>query len=129
MGLCTILTIPIQASAPKAEDRGLAVGILVSFRLFGALIGLAIGATTFSSVFANSIASISKLEGLPGFLFHCMGIHRGAAKKIFKHKYNASYIKRENKKVGWLGTKTCISTYGVSCVIGIMVIAREQPLL
>jgi hypothetical protein len=66
IGLGTIFTvppIPMQASAPSVEDQGLAIGILVSFRLFGGLIGLAIGATTFSSTFAASINSMA--AGLP----------------------------------------------------------------
>ncbi|KAI2721014.1 hypothetical protein CBS147332_4254 [Penicillium roqueforti] len=49
--------IPMQASAAP-DDQGLAMGIMVAFRLFGALIGLAVGATTFSSVFANRISGI-----------------------------------------------------------------------
>ncbi|KAE8338550.1 hypothetical protein BDV24DRAFT_166230 [Aspergillus arachidicola] len=64
VGIGTIFTVPpisMQASAPSAEDQGLAMGIMVSFRLFGALIGLAIGATTFSSVYENSMASIGPL--------------------------------------------------------------------
>lgn len=59
--LFTVPPIPMQASAPNVEDQGLAVGILVSFRLFGALIGLAISATTFASVFQGSIAPVSSL--------------------------------------------------------------------
>ncbi|KAE8369551.1 major facilitator superfamily domain-containing protein [Aspergillus caelatus] len=64
IGIGTIFTVPpisMQASAPSAEDQGLAMGIMVSFRLFGALIGLAIGATTFSTVFENSMASVGPL--------------------------------------------------------------------
>lgn len=57
--LFTVLSIPMQASVPTAEDQGLAVGVLVSFRLFGALVGLAIGSTAFSSTFGNGIASLS----------------------------------------------------------------------
>lgn len=63
-GIDTIFTVPpisMQASAPSAEDQGLAMGIMGSFRLFGALIGLAIGATTFSSVFENSMTSVGPL--------------------------------------------------------------------
>lgn len=57
IGIGTIFSvppIPMQASA-AADDQGLAMGIMVAFRLFGALIGLAVGATTFSSVFAREI--------------------------------------------------------------------------
>ncbi|KAK2850694.1 hypothetical protein FQN49_005407 [Arthroderma sp. PD_2] len=83
--LFTILTIPIQASAPNAEDQGLSVGLLVSFRLFGALVGLAMGATTFNSVFGRSISSDGGLEGpiaivrnpseAVGFIPHLKEIH------------------------------------------------------
>ncbi|KAF5863476.1 hypothetical protein ETB97_009977 [Aspergillus alliaceus] len=64
VGIGTIFTvppIPMQASAPTAEDQSLAAGILVSFRQFGALIGLAVWATTFSNVFSRSIASVGAL--------------------------------------------------------------------
>jgi hypothetical protein len=53
-------SIPMQASA-KADDQGIAAGILVAFRLFGALIGLAVGATLFSSVFGTAIAELKHL--------------------------------------------------------------------
>lgn len=56
----TAPSLAMQASV-DTNDQGLSVGILVSFRLFGALIGLAVGATTFSSVFAKSIASVGPL--------------------------------------------------------------------
>lgn len=64
IGLGTLFTVPtisMQASAPSVDDQGLAVGVLVSFRLFGGLVGLAIGATAFSSVFASSTASLGPL--------------------------------------------------------------------
>ena len=54
----------MQASA-KAADQGLAIGIMVSFRLFGALIGLAIGSATFNNGFARAIADVGPL---PDFL-------------------------------------------------------------
>lgn len=60
IGIGTIFSlppIPMQASA-ASNDQGLAMGIKVAFRLFGALIGLAVGATTSSSVFANRIEGI-----------------------------------------------------------------------
>jgi hypothetical protein len=64
IGLGTLFTvppIPMQASAARPEDQGLAVGILVAFRLFGALIGLAIAATAFSNQFAVSVAALGRL--------------------------------------------------------------------
>lgn len=64
VGLGALFTVPslsIQA-AVAVEDQGIASGILVGFRLFGALIGLAIGSTVFSSVFEKSM---SHIQGLP----------------------------------------------------------------
>jgi hypothetical protein len=57
--LYTILVLPVQASAPSVDDTGLAVGVFVSFRLFGALIGLAIGSSVFSGVWERSVADLS----------------------------------------------------------------------
>lgn len=59
--LFTILTIPMTASVQNVDDMGVAAGILVSFRLFGALIGLAICSTTFNNVFEQHIAAIGTL--------------------------------------------------------------------
>ncbi|KAI3321508.1 MFS general substrate transporter [Xylariaceae sp. AK1471] len=53
--------ISMQASAPRVEDQGLAVGTLVSFRLFGALIGLAVGSTIFDNTFSQAISSLGPL--------------------------------------------------------------------
>ncbi|KAI1386560.1 putative efflux pump antibiotic resistance protein [Hypoxylon trugodes] len=64
IGLGTLFTvppIPMQASAKRAEDQGLAVGILVSFRLFGALIGLSIASTVLSTQFSQAITSLDPL--------------------------------------------------------------------
>ncbi|KAI0008840.1 MFS general substrate transporter [Xylariaceae sp. FL0662B] len=64
IGLGVHFVVPalaMQASALKVEDQGLAVGTLVSFRLFGALIGLAVGSTIFSNTFAKSIALLGPL--------------------------------------------------------------------
>lgn len=64
IGLGALWTVPalsVQASAATVEDQAIAVGILVAFRLFGALVGLAIGSTVFASVFEKSIASLQPL--------------------------------------------------------------------
>ncbi|KAF9881658.1 hypothetical protein CkaCkLH20_00804 [Colletotrichum karsti] len=64
IGLGTLFTlpaIPLQASMSSVNDHGLAVGILVSFRLFGALMGLSMGSTTFSSIFSREISSLAPL--------------------------------------------------------------------
>lgn len=59
--LFTILTIPMTASVQHADDMGIAAGMLVSFRLFGALMGLAICSTVFHNIFEQRIASIGAL--------------------------------------------------------------------
>lgn len=64
VGFGALFTVPplsVQADV-AVEDQGLAVGILAGFRLFGAMIGLAIGSTVFASVFQKSLAT---LESLP----------------------------------------------------------------
>ncbi|KAJ2982563.1 hypothetical protein NUW58_g6417 [Xylaria curta] len=53
--------VPMQASVVHVDDTGLAVGMLVVFRLFGALIGLAIGSTAFSSEFEKHIVALGPL--------------------------------------------------------------------
>lgn len=63
VGLGALFTVPalsIQA-AVAVEDQGIASGILIGFRLFGALIGLSIGSTVFSSVFEMSLSHIQNL--------------------------------------------------------------------
>lgn len=62
------------------DDQGFAIGLMVSFRLFGALIGLAVGASAFSNVFSNSIVS---LESLPSAL-SVLG-NSGASVNIIPH--------------------------------------------
>ncbi|RYP77604.1 hypothetical protein DL769_003377 [Monosporascus sp. CRB-8-3] len=63
VGVGTVFTgtqIPMQASVKDVDDTGLAVGMLVAFRLFGALVGLAIGSTAFTSEFQKSSAGLLK---------------------------------------------------------------------
>ncbi len=62
--LFTICTFPMNASQ-HVDDAGLAIGIMVSFRMFGSMTGLAVGSTVFHSVFEQRIA---KLDQLPGQL-------------------------------------------------------------
>ena len=59
--LMRLLHLPMQASVSSVNDTGLAIGLLLSFRLLGGLIGLAIGSTIFSSVFTMAISSIEEL--------------------------------------------------------------------
>ncbi|KUI56348.1 hypothetical protein VP1G_03732 [Cytospora mali] len=64
VGLGTLFT----ASTERPEDQGLAVGILIAFRLFGALIVLAAAASAFSSQFAASVPSLGSLPGAAAVL-------------------------------------------------------------
>ncbi|KAK3692829.1 major facilitator superfamily domain-containing protein [Podospora appendiculata] len=59
--LLRIVQLPIQASVPCVDDTGLAIGLLMTCRCLGGLVGLALSSTIFSSVFASSIAAIAEL--------------------------------------------------------------------
>ena len=56
----------MTASVQNVDDPGIAACILVSYRLFGALTGLAICSTVFNSVFERHIAAIGRLPPLVG---------------------------------------------------------------
>ncbi|OCK77113.1 MFS general substrate transporter [Lepidopterella palustris CBS 459.81] len=60
--LFTICTFPMNASQ-QVDDAGIAIGIMVSFRMFGSTTGLAIGSTVFHSVFEQRIAKLGQLPG------------------------------------------------------------------
>ncbi|KAI0593384.1 MFS general substrate transporter [Biscogniauxia sp. FL1348] len=57
----TVTALPMQGSVKNVDDQGLAAGMLVTFRLYGALIGLAIGSSVFNSFFAKSIVALDPL--------------------------------------------------------------------
>jgi hypothetical protein len=57
----TVTALPMQGSVRNVDDQGLAAGILVMFRLYGALVGLAIGSAVFNSIFAKTIVSMEPL--------------------------------------------------------------------
>jgi hypothetical protein len=64
IGIGAIFTstqVPMQASVRHVDDMGLAVGLLVVFRMFGGLTGMALGSTVFNSIFETSIASLGVL--------------------------------------------------------------------
>lgn len=63
MGIGTIVTIctfPMNASQ-HVDDAGLATGIMVSFRMFGSMTGLAIGSTIFNTIFEKRIKKLGQL--------------------------------------------------------------------
>lgn len=57
----TATQVPIQASVSDVNDTGTVVGMLVVFRLFGALVGLSASSTAFNAVFQKSIDSLGAL--------------------------------------------------------------------
>ena len=59
--LLRLLYLPLQASVVRVDDIGLAIGILLTFRLLGGLVGLSICSTVFSSYFSRSLASVANL--------------------------------------------------------------------
>lgn len=65
-GLGTALAatmITVLASVTKVDDEGLAVGMLVTARFLGSLLGLAICSTVFSSMFKKRMSSLKDLPG------------------------------------------------------------------
>ncbi|KAK2024332.1 MFS general substrate transporter [Colletotrichum zoysiae] len=66
--LLRLLFLPLQASVVRVDDTGLAIGILLTFRLFGGLVGLSICSTVFSSYFARAIRDIGALPSAAGHL-------------------------------------------------------------
>ncbi|TGO39832.1 hypothetical protein BHYA_0047g00360 [Botrytis hyacinthi] len=58
VSLLRLLLLPIQASVKNVDDTGLAIGLLLTIRMFGGLIGLTVASTIFNSVFSASIAYI-----------------------------------------------------------------------
>ncbi|KAI2620646.1 MFS general substrate transporter [Hypomontagnella submonticulosa] len=59
--LLRLLHLPMQASVPSVDDTGHAIALLLTFRCFGGLVGLAIGSTVFNSVFGLVIAAAGEL--------------------------------------------------------------------
>jgi hypothetical protein len=59
--LLRLLYLPMQASIVHVDDNGLAIGILLTFRLLGGLVGLSICSTIFGSYFSYPLKSIGDL--------------------------------------------------------------------
>ncbi|KAF3761041.1 MFS general substrate transporter [Cryphonectria parasitica EP155] len=71
VGVGTVLTVtafPTQASVSHVDDVGIAAGMLVIFRLFGALLGLTMASTVFSSVFQQRMNAVTAAMTLPDSL-------------------------------------------------------------
>ncbi|KAF2715879.1 MFS general substrate transporter [Polychaeton citri CBS 116435] len=63
VALLRLLLLPMQASVKNVDDTGLAIAQMLTFRLFGGLVGLAMAATIFSTVYSDKIASAGQLQG------------------------------------------------------------------
>lgn len=61
-GLLRLHQLPMQASLQNVDDTGKAVSLMLTFRILGGLVGLAVDSTIFSSVFSPYIRTI---QGLP----------------------------------------------------------------
>ncbi|KAH7131569.1 major facilitator superfamily domain-containing protein [Dactylonectria estremocensis] len=57
----TTTTLQLQSSVELIDDMGLAAGLLVFLRLFGAMLGQTIGATIFNSVFQDGLTDFEEL--------------------------------------------------------------------
>ncbi|KAL8822330.1 MAG: hypothetical protein Q9191_006934 [Dirinaria sp. TL-2023a] len=63
VALLRLLLLPMQASVQNVDDTGLAIGQLLTIRMFGALVGLTVASTTFNSVFTAGLSSIQLPTG------------------------------------------------------------------
>lgn len=61
--LLRLTMLPMQASVPSVDDTGRAIGLLLTFRLLGGVVGLSVSSTIFSSVFASRIEAARGLVG------------------------------------------------------------------
>lgn len=65
--LLRLTMLPMQASVPSVDDTGRAIGLLLTSRLLGGVVGLSVSSTIFSSVFGSRIEAARRL-GLVGGL-------------------------------------------------------------
>ncbi|EGD85213.1 hypothetical protein H112_08944 [Trichophyton rubrum D6] len=57
VALLRLNLLPMQASVKKVDDTGLAIGLFLTIRMFGGLVGLTIASTVFNTVFSTTISS------------------------------------------------------------------------
>lgn len=58
-----LLMLPLQASVKNIDDTNLAIGQLLTLRLFGGVMGQAIASSAFGTSFATSIADLKEIPG------------------------------------------------------------------
>lgn len=61
--LLRLTMLPMQASVSSVDDTGRAIGLLLTARLLGGVVGLSVSATIFSSVFGSRIEAARGLVG------------------------------------------------------------------
>jgi hypothetical protein len=66
ISLLRLNLLPMQASVKNIDDTGMAIGLFITIRMFGALLGLTIASSIFNTVFASSLSSTT--VGLTGDL-------------------------------------------------------------
>jgi hypothetical protein len=59
VALLRLTMLPVQASVKRVDDEGLATANFLTIRQFGALVGLAISAPIFNTVFSKSLAGVA----------------------------------------------------------------------
>lgn len=57
VALLRLNLLPMQASVKNVDDTGLAIGQLLTIRMFGGLVGLTISSTIFNTVFSTSMSA------------------------------------------------------------------------
>ncbi|KAL6886852.1 major facilitator superfamily domain-containing protein [Trichoderma evansii] len=57
VSLLRLNLLPVQASVKNIDDTGLAIGQLLTIRMFGGLVGLTISSAIFNNVFSESISN------------------------------------------------------------------------
>jgi MFS family permease len=60
VALLRLNILPMQASVKDIDDTSIAIGQLLTIRLFGGLVGLTVASTIFNSVFSTTIASLTE---------------------------------------------------------------------
>ncbi|KAJ5371006.1 Major facilitator superfamily domain general substrate transporter [Penicillium cataractarum] len=59
VALLCLNILPMQAGVKNVDDTGLAIGLFLTIRMFGGLVGLAISSSVFNNFFSKAIADIT----------------------------------------------------------------------
>ncbi|KAH7368463.1 major facilitator superfamily domain-containing protein [Plectosphaerella cucumerina] len=95
VALLRLTMLPVQASVKRVDDEGLATANFLTIRQFGALVGLAISAPIFNTVFSKSLAGVAvpltvnfigemrSLQVSPTTLNHVSQVYLDAFRAVF----------------------------------------------